>query len=271
MTNKLPVVGQRYRYRNFPKMEATVNSINDEFFFIDNGWRIHISYFWDWFEELTENKVDLEKEKVSEVERALEKLKECVKPINYMNYRTSIDYEELREAAQNLVDVLEADLKVNKIVTSKEEQWLPINCAPKDGSSIIVKENANKRHKIFKAQWFLNKWFSLYENGGNEEVHPEFWLEGSKEEPKIDTKEECVEPVSIWKDGNELKELDKRNAQFLVRMKDGRVIMPILSKIFTGDKKIDKNIKEATTLTDFLNAFEQMQKDIQELKKINLK
>jgi ferredoxin len=78
--------------------------------------------------------------------------------------------------------------------------------------------------------------------------------------------EERVDPVSIWKDGDELKELDKRNEQFLVRLKDGRVIMPILSNILTDDNQINKNIKEATTLTDFINSFEQIRKDIKELK-----
>ena len=92
------------------------------------------------------------------------------------------------------------------------------------------------------------------------------WSDVWKEEPKIDIKEERVDPVSIWKDGDELKELDKRNEQFLVRLKDGRVIKPILSNILTNDRQIDKNIKEATTLTDFVNSIEQMQKDIEELK-----
>lgn len=89
----------------------------------------------------------------------------------------------------------------------------------------------------------------------------------SKPEPKIDMKEERVEPVSIWKDVDELKELENQNEKFLIRTKDGRVLMLILSNIFTDDNEINKNIKEATTLTDFVNTFEQMQKDIEELKK----
>jgi hypothetical protein len=77
-----------------------------------------------------------------------------------------------------------------------------------------------------------------------------------------------VEQVSIWKDNDELKELSRQNEQFLVRTKDGRVIMPILSNnIFTDDNQINKNVKEATTLTDFINAFEQMQKDIEKILK----
>jgi len=43
--------------------------------------------------------------------------------------------------------------------------------------------------------------------------------------------------------------------------------MPILSKILTDDKQSNKNIKEATTLTDFINSFEQMQKDIEEIRR----
>jgi len=73
--------------------------------------------------------------------------------------------------------------------------------------------------------------------------------------------------MSIWKDGDELKELEKQNEKFLIRTKDGRVLMPRLSNIFTDNNEINKNIKEATTLTDFINSFEQMQKDIEELKR----
>jgi len=74
----------------------------------------------------------------------------------------------------------------------------------------------------------------------------------------IDMKKESVEPVSIWKDNkDELKKLEKQNEKFLIRTKDGRVIMPIVSNYFTSDNQIDKNIKEATTLTDFINSFEQ--------------
>jgi hypothetical protein len=61
--------------------------------------------------------------------------------------------------------------------------------------------------------------------------------------------------------------LFRSNEEFLIRTKDGRVIMPIVSNYFTSDNQIDKNIKEATTLTDFVNSIEQMQKDIAELKK----
>jgi len=143
-------------------------------------------------------------------------------------------------------------------MSKQEPKWLPMSSAPKCGSPITVNQSTNKRHKIFKANWSLNKWYSLYEEGNNEEVYPEFWLEGSKEEPQIDMKKESVEPVSIWKDNkDELKKLEKQNEKFLIRTKDGRVIMPIISNYFSSDNQIDKNIKEATTLTDFINSFEQ--------------
>jgi len=145
-----------------------------------------------------------------------------------------------------------------KNMPKQEPKWLPMSSAPKCGSPITVNQSTNKRHKIFKANWSLNKWYSLYEEGNNEEVYPEFWLEGSKEEPQIDMKKESVEPVSIWKDNkDELKKLEKQNEKFLIRTKDGRVIMPIISNYFSSDNQIDKNIKEATTLTDFINSFEQ--------------
>ena len=68
-----------------------------------------------------EPKIDMKEERVDpvNVERALEKLKECAKPINYMNWRTSIDYEELKEAAQNLVEALESEKKSRALETNK--------------------------------------------------------------------------------------------------------------------------------------------------------
>lgn len=75
-----------------------------------------------------------------------------------------------------LVNALEAEKDMSK----PEPKWLPISCAPKCGSIITVKQKDNKRHKIFKAQWFSDTWYSLYKEGGNEQIYPELWFEGSK-------------------------------------------------------------------------------------------
>jgi len=157
----------------------------------------------------TPNPVDLENKEVNEVERALKELREEIKEtesaINRICKVGDWVPNLLIMKAQNLVNALEAE----KAMSKPDPKWLPMSCAPKCGSPITVKQSTNERHKIFKANWFLNKWYSLYEEGGNQEVYPEFWLEGSKEEPKIDMKKERVEPVSIWIEiGSEWKSID---------------------------------------------------------------
>jgi hypothetical protein len=95
MTNKMPVVGERYKHKYYTNFTIIIsNSINNEFFFTDYGWKIHISNFWNWFEKLPENNlqetqemkvnetpnpVDLQKAEVNEVENALDELKKNIK------------------------------------------------------------------------------------------------------------------------------------------------------------------------------------------------
>ena len=243
--------------------------------------------------------VDLEKGEVSEVEMVLEELEEAISKslgkitcVNDVNKITS-KLMDVRKKAQNLVNALEVsnlkpkiDIKeecvdpvsiwkdVNSAI-KEEPKWLPISCAPKCGSVITVQEENNQRHKIFKAQWFLNKWYSLYKEGGNEEVNPEFWLEGSKEEPKTDIKEERVEPVSIWKDVSELPEIC---GAYFIKWKNlsgiqigyfyaGNKTFYQNSNYNEGDELNKRHMEKCCLLTDFINSFEQMQKDIKELKK----
>jgi ssDNA-binding Zn-finger/Zn-ribbon topoisomerase 1 len=188
--------------------------------------------------------------------------------------------KELEEKLKNTPD--QPELGFNSPtwsdVSKPEPKWLPMSYAPKCGSPITVKQSTNKRHKIFKANWFLNKWYSLYEEGNNEEVYPEFWLEGSKEEPKIDMKKECVEPVSIWKDVSELPE--GMQGQILVAMKDGTKGLTYYTSS-TGDFSIflkhkygntfddisvvKQNIERWAYLTDFVNQVEDMEARLRKL------
>lgn len=139
MTNKMPVVGKRYKHKYCTNFTIIIsNSINNEFFSTDYGWKIHISDFWNWFEELLENKVDLEKEEVNKVERALEELKHQINlsvPTD-LNYKfqypknlgcSHFEYEKklyraslsrMVDRAQNLINALEAE----KIIMSKESK-----------------------------------------------------------------------------------------------------------------------------------------------------
>jgi len=104
----------------------------------------------------------------------------------------------------------------------------------------------------------------------------------SKPDTKIDTKEERVEPVSIWKDVSELPEKEVRSFDCLIELYTGDIIN---GKYFAGDfytmihhpdmslNKIRETLiqRRAITkfceLTNFINSFEQMQKDIEEFKR----
>ena len=214
MTNKMPVVGKRYRATEanefIPNKDYIMrcDEILSDRVILDKDTRsgyigCSIEDFFQYFEELPEDnlqetkKVQInEKGEVSKVERALEELKRNLPKAAATRVEDNDScgpfedaLETLIDLAKNLVDALEA-------------------------------------------------------------------------KKKFPMKEEHIEPVSIWKNGDELEELEKRNEKFLVRTKDGRVTMPFLGNIL-----IDKNIKEATTLTDLVNSIEQMQKDIEELKR----
>ena len=98
----------------------------------------------------------------------------------------------------------------------------------------------------------------------------------SKPEPKIDMKEERVDPVSIWKD---VSDLPKVPTDCFVKTKPNTslgVCFGVFQNTNTDNRMFSTEegrsiSKEQTdkycTLTDFINSFEQMQKDIKELKK----
>jgi len=176
------------------------------------------------------------KKEINEVEMALEKLKLKLKDDVWCE---SQYHYELLDLIKNLINALDNQKNENSYHDA-------ISQYPKG-----VKAHSLYPYKPCKCC-------------SDPEVYAEFM---SKPDTKINTKEERVDQVSIWKDGDELKELENQNENFLIRTKDGRVLMPILSNIFTDDNEINKNIKEATTLTDFINSFEQTQKDIEEIKK----
>lgn len=179
---------------------------------------------------LQENKVDLEKGEVSEVERALEELKNQIVSFR-LNF--DMDYKPMRylpDAAQNLINALETEKKpFFKVREEGQFEGLPPSA------------EALARYGM------------------------------TKPEPKIDMKEECVEPVSIWKDVSELpKILEGDTVDSLIRDKNGNVARTIF---YNQNGEIDHSPsglefeKEYCTLTDFVKSFEQMQKDIEELKR----
>jgi len=93
--------------------------------------------------------------------------------------------------------------------------------------------------------------------------------------------EECVEPVSIWKDVSELPEVDHDCIICTNKGKMAFTMYQHTDKNFTYQvDEIDSTVSNRsfnphkmlkyTTLTDFINAFEQMKKDIEELKRNKL-
>tara|TARA_R110000868_G_scaffold29030_1_gene107933 strand:+ start:6955 stop:7710 length:756 start_codon:yes stop_codon:yes gene_type:complete len=250
MTNKLPVVGQRYRHQDAPNLIVKVSSVEGGIVFFEKHESLSLTQFYYRYEELpqdnsqeteeccpietaeaawnmsevneTPNSVDLEKIEVNKVEWALEELKDRIK--NQDGIHTLTMY------AKKLVAALEAE-KMPEVGCGKEA---------------------------------YNKWVM------------------SKPEPKIDMKEERVEPVSIWKDVSELPE-DDDLIPYLIKSKNGSISIGefryfddiekgvFYDHISQYDNNVEaeeiENVKSYTTLTDFINSFEQMQKDIEQLKR----
>ena len=216
MTNKMPVVGKRYRATEanefIPNKDyiMSCDEILSDRIILDKDKRgghiiFPIKDFFKYFEELPEdneapNPVDFKKEEVNEVERALEELK---REINYLENKGIIDFEaylKLRTRSQNLVDALEAEKTVM-----------------------------------------------------------------SKPEPKIDIKEEHVDPVSIWKDVSELP--DDFKGDVIIKDRDGYVKNDWLQGASKPHFGKDFLKYKWCYLHDLINSFEQMQKDIEELKR----
>lgn len=227
MTNKIPVVGKRYKLRNqFGRGNGEivmVVSVEKDFSCkiyhekSDRVWDepLPLASFCNICEELpdsnsqkpeevqvnkTPNPVDLEKKEVNEVERALER------------FKLAINSAEARAMT---------------------------------GETGIVEKVLNRAQDLINA------------------------LE-SKPEPKIDMKEERVDPRSIWKDVSELPEglVDegivewKRGGYSLGMTAHGRFLASAGNVVSSGE-----SVAKFTSLADFINSFEQMQKDIEELKR----
>jgi len=176
------------------------------------------------------NPVDFEKEEVSEVERALKDLKAILMKATLSNIYYHEQYKEMKVLAENLVNALEAEKKIRRCD----------HCGNRLGT-IACKSS-------FKLGNFCSAKCADFD--------------ALKPEPKIDMKEECVEPASIWKPISQLNK--NENNDLLVRRSN--------KKIFLGEHLVGvlydyNNDYDFCTLTDFINSFEQMQKDIAELKR----
>ena len=233
--------------------------------------------------------VDNKIETNNEVERALEELKHLLEMIGESWSATTQQFkaswfDTLKSNAQNLVAALEAEknLKSKQRIAELEQ----IIKSYKIASFIVpdkwikeleeLQKNMPKPEpEIFVDEGKVGEDFTAKAKVSKDENEKLTIHEIVIEEPKIDMKEECVEPVSIWKDVSE--EIDNQSIIFVNKAGYARLAEYWNDKVYfiegdSGDVKehcIDKNYygKKYCTLTDFINSFEQMQKDIEELKR----
>jgi len=225
------------------KLYATENASSD----IQGSVRLIIEYLRQANE--TPNPVDLEKKEVTKIENALDELKYLLAREDNYEFKGHVFFDGYKEHWEPLLD------RLNEI---KDAAQYLVNVLETEKSAMnLVKDTLDdgiKKMKDFNAKI--------------DEKYPM-----SKSESKIDTKEEHVDPVNIWKDVNELpSRLDgaavfyKRNGQTFIgeaHTFNRIAIYPDSNSDHLENKDIDK----VFLVSDLINSFEQMQKDIEEFKK----
>lgn len=300
--DKLPVVGKRYRLRktyldgnNNKTTRENKKVIVTEIEEREGDYLIHykdddgitnglssISFLGLYYEEIPEDNLQETKE-VSEVDKALEELKKNIKLTNY-NWLTSIDYKNLKQTAQNLVDALEAEKSAMNVIkdflkegtknmkdfNAKMDEKYPMS---KPEPKIDMKEERVDLPNI-KLPFAYS-----FTNASKESVF--FGGKEIKSGERIVMTKLSVEPVSIWKDVSESPEeitnIHDTAIPCLVKDALGYTTIATFSvDAFYDWRKPHKAMEQGYLSTkspikwcylhDFINSFEQMQKDIEELK-----
>jgi hypothetical protein len=253
MTSKLPVVGSMWGHIiNGSKFKIIANNsvtIKDEYSGVYQDRMLE--EFLEYFEELP----DSNPQEVSEVDRALEELKReialCgggIKPPETEGEKqiSRVFYYFLGKA-QNLVNALEAE-KTERAVISKPEPAV-------DENEQAYYEAISKYAEGIKAHSFYP--YEPCKCCSDSKAYADYM---SKPEPKIDIKEERVDLASIWKPESEFnKGVNDGDKIILLKLTDGRVILTDKPYEIYGADKFCR-------FTDLVKSFEQMQKDINELK-----
>jgi len=202
------------------------------------------------------NNEDFKKKEVNEVERALEELKER---------------DKVLIGAQNVIKAVEAEKKN----MSKHYYLGKAQDAPEDGYVQVGHGTELYQRLVNIHPTIVSKTKDAF-----------FVKVTSKPEPKTDMKEERVEPVSIWKNMDQLLyksssiiiKSDQGNYAFGtgVETDSGKIIpchfeareIKVLKNSFNSIKPVHTlNAVSFCYLNDFINLFEQMQKDIEEFKR----
>jgi hypothetical protein len=248
MTNKMPVVGKRYRplqkesfvwaeFKRFSLLNGGVvifcdlqQVCNDG---VSNGYySCQLKDFWDRFEE------------VPEVAS-----KDFMEGYNagWNDFGFKKDYR-FKESTDNEPKVIENTNPVD----FKKEEVNEVDRALEAEKSLCLKNDQKLDTKEFDSLGLDTK------------------QDMSKPEPKIDIKEEHVDPVSIWKDVSELPEglLDegivkwRRGGHSLMLTAQGKFFDSSGHRVSSGE-----SVAKFISLTDFINSFEQIQKDIEDIKR----
>lgn len=257
----------------------------------------------------TPNSVDLEQKEVNEVERALGELKnnsqeteevkvseglkikmscaycskefkeidgefqgdcECYNGKGYVSSSSHIQKEEVNKVERALEELKEEinydPLQVKGYVSQACLNWKGWYAAlNKKAQNLVTALEAEKSLRLKNDQKLDTKEFDSRGLDTKQDM--------SKPEPEIDMKEECVEPVSIWKDVSELPEY--QNYHVIGKMKDGKCIFGFPYQLKDGVSTI-RNIdniggndkiyfKCFSTLTDFVNQVEDMEARLRKL------
>jgi hypothetical protein len=178
--------------------------------------------------EVNETPNPVDLEKI-EVNEVDRALEELKGEINYLENKGIIDFEAY----------LKLRTRSQNLVTALEAE---------------KKSRASETNKIGVSQDKNDKKQAIF-------AHP---LE-SKPEPKIDMKEKRVEPVSIWKDVSELP--DDFKGDVIIKDRDGYVKNDWLQGAPKPHFGKDFLKYKWCYLHDLINLFEQMQKDIEEIRR----
>ncbi len=286
MTDKMPVVGRRYREISQESPAFEMQEISgDQFWgkYLDTGhkmgWKLCMGMeaFFEQFEELPEdNSQETEKVQIKDWH---------IPRIDMNNFELGI-----APKAGEWVKCphMPATPEFNKWFKEK------FNCCPLTGKKLdegnetpnpvdLQKGEVNEVEKALASLENKRHYNKGWDDGSNfafdhikKEVNNLTLKDNmSKPEPKIETKKERVEPVSIWKD---VSELPNSYCEVLVtdNYKVGRGYYDpkkgYLTTLFESNNDnaafyLTTGLRKYCTLADFINSFEQMQKDIEELKR----
>ena len=238
MTNKMPVVGKRYDWKHSDN-SVLIDEIHADGEVIYKIGRSYLSSirgedFWDFFEELPTTLQKTEEVQISDKGE----VSEVERASNLL--RLAIGSAEARAMTGETGIVEKVLSRAKSLIDALEAEKLG------DKKEVLGDNLGEKQASNLEASVPNNM---------------------SKPEPKIDMKEECVDSVSIWKDVGELSAIHQGNENIEIILKSSGGDCNLTAM---GDESLYfKNMSKYCTLTDFINSFEQMQKDIEKLKRNN--